>query len=115
MLSKSMPVHENLHAAYWEARGISAKAIEVYRKAGTPPPYQYFLLDKRDELVGYGEFDAYDTADDMAWIVCMFLEMGLKTAFPIAPDTTTEELGASLKSLMQQTNAEDGRTNGEDR
>ena len=49
MLTKGMPVHEKLHAAYWEARDISAKTIEMYRKAGIPT---LSLLPDRQERRG---------------------------------------------------------------
>lgn len=94
MLLRDMPVHEKLHGVYWETREISVKAIKAYRKAGIPPPYPYFLFDKSNQIFGYGAFDAQDTADDMAWIACMFMEMGLKTAFPMPSAGTDDEIGA---------------------
>jgi hypothetical protein len=99
-------VHEKLHAAYWEARNNSAKAIEMYRKAGVPPPYSYLLFNKIEEMAGYSAFDAQDDADDMAWISCLFLEMGLKIAFPMPPDVTDNEVGAPICPGAERANAE---------
>jgi hypothetical protein len=105
MLPKGMPVHEKLHAAYWEARDVAAKAVEIYRKTGVSSPYPYFLFNKNNEMVGYGAFDEHDDADDMAWISCMFLEMGLKTAFPMSPDVTADERGAPINAVGEQIDA----------
>jgi hypothetical protein len=91
MVFKGMQVHEKLHTAYWEARDVSLKAVAAYGTAGLTPPYSYFLFDRSDEIVGYGEFDLHDDADDMAWISCLFLEMGLRAAFPMPADVTDEE------------------------
>jgi hypothetical protein len=83
MVKQGMPVHEKLHAAYWEARDTSAKAIAAYRAAGIDPPYFYGLFDRSCVISGCGEFEADDTPDDMAWMSCMFLEMSLRMAFPM--------------------------------
>jgi hypothetical protein len=88
---KGTQVHEKLHAAYWEARDVSLRAIAAYGNVGITPPYSYFLFDKNDVIVGYGEFDLHDDADDMAWISCLFLEMGLRAAFPMPGDVTDED------------------------
>jgi hypothetical protein len=109
MLFNGMPVHEELRAAYWEARDNSAKALEAYRKAGVAPPYRYFLFDAGDALVGCGSFDANDCADDMAWISCMFLEMGSRTCFVMSIEESDEVAGASIDASERQTDRSDDR------
>jgi hypothetical protein len=90
-----MPVPETLQAAYWDAREISARVIDKYRKVGMPPFYLYCLFNTDGEIVGCGEFDGNDDADDMAFISCTLMEKGLRIAVPISPDAIAAVVGAT--------------------
>jgi hypothetical protein len=81
---KGAPVDEKLYAAYWQARTAAADLLERFRRLGFDPPYQFVLVTEGGVLVGTGAFDVNDDADKMAWITCMFLDLGLQVAFAAA-------------------------------
>ena len=84
LVAKGTPVTEQFHAAYWQARQAAADLLERFGGLGFNPPYQFVLATEDGSLVGTGGFDASDGADEIAWITCMFLELGLLVAFAAA-------------------------------
>lgn len=82
IISNGMPVHEKLRATYWNVSMRATKAIEENRAAGIAPPFKFSLI-RDGKVVAAGTFDAYDSADDMAWIACFFAEMGLSLAIAV--------------------------------
>jgi hypothetical protein len=84
VIAKGTPVTETFNAAYWQARQTAADLLEHFGELGFDSPYQFVLVTEDGSLVGTGGFDASDGADEMAWITCMFLELGLMVAFAAA-------------------------------
>ncbi len=75
LVKRGMPVHDQLHRAYWDSRDACARLIATCREAGQPQPLDYALVDRDDRVVGVGVLEEGDDADAMAWLACMFMEM----------------------------------------
>jgi hypothetical protein len=75
MAYSGMTVHEELHAAYWDAYLNSQQAIAVCRACGVQLPTAYALVDINRCVKGHGRFEPHDGPHEMAWLSCMFIEM----------------------------------------
>jgi UDP-N-acetylmuramyl pentapeptide phosphotransferase/UDP-N-acetylglucosamine-1-phosphate transferase len=84
LIAKGTPVTETLHAAYLQSRHAATNLLGRFRRLGFDPPYQFMLVTEDGMLVDTGAFDLIDGADEMAWVTCMFLELGLVVAFAAA-------------------------------
>ncbi len=47
-------------------------------------------------IIGTGEYLAGDDAESMAWLSCMFNEMGFRVCNPLPGDHTDEEMGTPV-------------------
>lgn len=74
MIPKGMPVAKYLHEYYWKVHSNAGMILKQLRAANIPID-GYVLVDKHNKIFGTGTCPQDTTAQEIAWVACMFAEM----------------------------------------
>jgi hypothetical protein len=74
LVSRGMPVADNLKAFYWAERETFSGLIAAVEKVGATLG-EFAVVDDDNRVVAVSCVAPGDDADDIAWLSCMFMEM----------------------------------------